>query len=81
MRRRLDLAASLVHDRRCCSWTNRPPGWTRAAGRAVGDDPGARGRGTTVLLTTQYLEEADRLADRIAVIDHGRVIAEGTPTS
>ena len=34
--------------------------------------------GTTVLLTTQYLEEADRLADNIAVIDHGRVIAEGT---
>jgi ABC-2 type transport system ATP-binding protein len=36
------------------------------------------GGGTTVLLTTQYLEEADQLADRIAVIDHGRVIAEGT---
>ena len=35
--------------------------------------------GTTLLLTTQYLEEADRLADRIAVIDRGRVIAEGTP--
>ena len=35
--------------------------------------------GTTVLLTTQYLEEADRLARRIAVVDHGRVIAEGTP--
>ena len=37
------------------------------------------GEGTTVLLCTQYLEEADQLADRIAVIDHGRVIAEGTP--
>jgi ABC-2 type transport system ATP-binding protein len=36
------------------------------------------GEGTTVLLTTQYLEEADRLADQVAVIDHGRVIAEGT---
>jgi ABC-2 type transport system ATP-binding protein len=35
--------------------------------------------GATVLLTTQYLEEADQLADRIAIIDHGRVIAEGTP--
>ena len=37
------------------------------------------GEGTTVLLCTQYLDEADQLADRIAVIDHGRVIAEGTP--
>jgi ABC-2 type transport system ATP-binding protein len=36
-------------------------------------------RGTTVVLTTQYLDEADQLSDRIAVIDHGRVIAEGTP--
>ena len=40
---------------------------------------GLVGEGTTVLLTTQYLDEADRLADTIAVIDHGRVIAEGTP--
>jgi ABC-2 type transport system ATP-binding protein len=39
------------------------------------------GQGTTVLLCTQYLDEADQLADRIAVIDHGRVIAEGTPGS
>jgi ABC-2 type transport system ATP-binding protein len=36
--------------------------------------------GSTILLTTQYLDEADHLADRIAVIDHGRVVAEGTPT-
>jgi ABC-2 type transport system ATP-binding protein len=35
--------------------------------------------GVTVLLTTQYLEEADQLADRIAVLDHGRIVAEGTP--
>ena len=46
--------------------------------RALGRDRGAgRASGTTVLLTTQYLDEADRLADRIAVIDHGLVIAEG----
>ena len=65
--------------RRCCSWTSRPPGWTRAAGSACGRRSRAWSpSGTTVLLTTQYLDEADRLADSIAVIDHGRVIAEGT---
>ena len=46
----------------------------------MGDRPGLAAGGTTVLLTTQYLDEADQLADRIAVIDHGRVIAEGTPS-
>jgi ABC-2 type transport system ATP-binding protein len=80
MRRRLDLAASLVA---------RPPVLFLDE-PTTGLDPRSRlalletieGRvaaGTTVLLTTQYLDEADRLADRIAVIDHGRVIAEGTP--
>ena len=81
MRRRLDLAAALVA---------RPPvlfldepttgldirsriGLWEAIEALVSE-------GTTVLLTTQYLDEADRLADRIAVIDHGVVIAEGTPT-
>ena len=57
----------------------------------TGLDPRARPRcgavrrlvagGTTVLLTTQYLDEADQLADRIRVIDHGRVIADGTPAA
>jgi ABC-2 type transport system ATP-binding protein len=37
--------------------------------------------GTTVLLTTQYLEEADQLADRVAIIDHGKIVKEGTPTA
>ena len=58
-----------------------PPGWTRAAGSTPGTwSHGLVADGTTVLLTTQYLEEADRLADHIAVINHGRVIAEGTAT-
>ena len=80
MRRRLDLAAALVA---------RPPVLFLDE-PTTGLDPRSRlelwetieelvAEGTTVLLTTQYLDEADRLADSIAVIDHGRVIAEGTP--
>jgi ABC-2 type transport system ATP-binding protein len=79
MRRRLDLAAALVH---------RPPVLFLDE-PTTGLDPHGRldlwrtieelvADGATLLLTTQYLEEADRLADNIAVIDHGRVIAEGT---
>jgi ABC-2 type transport system ATP-binding protein len=79
MRRRLDLAGALVA---------RPP-ILFLDEPTTGLDPRSRlgmwdmitelvGEGTTVLLTTQYLEEADHLADQIAVIDHGRVIAEGT---
>ena len=79
MRRRLDLAAALVH-RPTVLFLDEP---------TTGLDPRSRtelwavieelvGSGTTVLLTTQYLEEADRLADHIVVIDHGSVIAEGT---
>jgi ABC-2 type transport system ATP-binding protein len=79
MRRRLDLAAALVA---------RPP-VVFLDEPTTGLDPVSRlglwktiedrvAEGTTVLLTTQYLDEADRLADRIAVIDHGTVIAEGT---
>ncbi len=80
MRRRLDLAASLV-GRPAVVFLDEP---------TTGLDPAKRdamwdvvrtlvGEGSTVLLTTQYLEEADQLADEITVIDHGRVIAHDTP--
>ena len=79
MRRRIDIAASLVSTPEIL-FLDEP---------TTGLDPRSRNQvwdivrriaadGTTVVLTTQYLEEADRLADRMAVIDHGRVIAEGT---
>jgi ABC-2 type transport system ATP-binding protein len=81
MRRRLDLAASMVSSPKVL-FLDEP---------SVGLDPTGRIQlwsviedlvedGITVLVTTQYLEEADRLADRIAVIDSGRVIAQGTPS-
>ena len=81
MRRRIDLAASLVMSPRVL-FLDEP---------TTGLDPRSRNQvwdivrvlvadGATVLLTTQYLEEADQLADKIAVIDHGKVIAEGTAT-
>jgi ABC-2 type transport system ATP-binding protein len=80
MRRRLDLAASLVADPPVLfldepttglDLTSRLVLWETIRQQAAA--------GTTVLLTTQYLEEADRLADRIAVVDGGRIIAEGSP--
>jgi ABC-2 type transport system ATP-binding protein len=81
MRRRLDLAAAL----------GASPPVLFLDEPTTGLDPRSRlslwdtiedlvGGGTTVLLTTQYLDEADRLADDIAVIDHGKVIATGTPS-
>ena len=80
MRRRLDIAASILNT----------PDLLFLDEPTTGLDPRSRNQvwdivrivvahGTTVLLTTQYLDEADRLAGRIAVIDHGKVIAEGTP--
>ncbi len=66
--------------RRCSSSTSRPRGSTRRRGVAPGTSSTASGvSGTTILLTTHYLDEAQHLADRVVVIDHGRVIAEGTP--
>ncbi|MEU8525628.1 ATP-binding cassette domain-containing protein [Streptomyces sp. NPDC048629] len=80
MRRRLDLAASLITEPEVL-FLDEPTTGLDPRGRAeVWDSVRSLvGRGTTVLLTTQYLEEADRLADRIAVVDRGRVVADGTP--
>jgi ABC-2 type transport system ATP-binding protein len=79
MRRRLDLAMSLVTTPQVVfldePTTGLDPRSRRDVWAAVTE---LAGGGTTVLLTTQYLEEADQLADRIAVVDHGHVIAEGT---
>ena len=81
MRRRLDLAASLV-GRPSVLFLDEPTNGLDPASRIALWEvvEGLRRDGTTILLTTQYLEEADRLAERIAVIDGGRVIAEGTST-
>jgi ABC-2 type transport system ATP-binding protein len=80
MRRRLDLAASLV-GRPQVLFLDEPtagldPASRRQLWALIGDLVEG---GTTVLLTTQYLEEADQLADRVAVIDHGRLVSEGAP--
>ena len=79
MRRRLDIAMSLVARPQVLFLDEPTTGLDPRSRLAVWDAVKALAdEGTTVLLTTQYLEEADRLADRIAVIDHGRVVAEGT---
>ncbi|OLT24028.1 daunorubicin/doxorubicin resistance ABC transporter ATP-binding protein DrrA [Actinomadura sp. CNU-125] len=79
MRRRLDLAASLVNRPEVIYLDEPTTGLDPRARNEVWDTVRAVvADGATVLLTTQYLEEADALADRIVVFDHGRVIAEGT---
>ncbi|USQ82705.1 ATP-binding cassette domain-containing protein [Streptomyces phaeoluteigriseus] len=79
MRRRLDLAASLITDPEVL-FLDEPTTGLDPRGRAEvwSAVRSLVGGGTTVVLTTQYLEEADQLADRISVVDHGRIIAEGT---
>jgi ABC-2 type transport system ATP-binding protein len=79
MRRRIDIAASIVVTPDLVFLDEPTTGLDPRSRNQVWDIVRALvGGGTTVLLTTQYLDEADQLADRIAVIDHGRVIAEGT---
>jgi ABC-2 type transport system ATP-binding protein len=80
MRRRLDLAASLIASPPVVFLDEPTTGLDPAGRLAIWDSiQHLAEAGTTILLTTQYLEEADRLAHQLAVIDHGRLIAEGTP--
>jgi ABC-2 type transport system ATP-binding protein len=80
MRRRLDLAAALVANPPILFLDEPTTGLDPRSRLQVWDTiESLVADGTTVLLTTQYLDEADRLANRIAVIDHGRLLAEGTP--
>jgi ABC-2 type transport system ATP-binding protein len=80
MRRRLDIAASLVVTPEVLFLDEPTTGLDPRSRNQVWDIIRTlKAEGTTILLCTQYLEEADQLADGIAVIDHGRVIAEGTP--
>src|SRR4051794_19590890 len=81
MRRRLDLALALVHGPRILFLDEPTTGLDVQSRTALWGEVGrlAREDGVTVFLTTQYLEEADVLADRVGIIDHGRIVAEGTP--
>jgi ABC-2 type transport system ATP-binding protein len=81
MRRRLDLALALVHDPRILFLDEPTTGLDPASRVAVWDEVRRlnQEKGTTIFLTTQYLEEADRLADLVAIISRGRIVARGTP--
>jgi ABC-2 type transport system ATP-binding protein len=81
MKRRLDLALALVHRPRILFLDEPTTGLDPQSRSALWTEVGrlAKEEGVTVFLTTQYLEEADVLADRVGIIDHGRLVAEGTP--
>ena len=81
MRRRLDLAMTLIGDPRIIFLDEPTAGLDPRSRRVVWETIRALvADGVTILLTTQYLEEADRLAHRIGVLDHGRFVAEGSPS-
>jgi len=80
MKRRLDLASALVHEPEVLFLDEPTTGLDPASRLTVWDElRRINERGTTVFLTTQYLEEADQLCDRLAIIDDGRIVREGTP--
>ncbi|HYH59669.1 MAG TPA: ATP-binding cassette domain-containing protein [Thermoleophilaceae bacterium] len=80
MKRRLDLASALVHQPEVLFLDEPTTGLDPASRLTVWDEMRRiNARGTTVFLTTQYLEEADQLCDRLAIIDGGRIVREGTP--
>jgi ABC-2 type transport system ATP-binding protein len=82
MRRRLDLASALVHEPRVLFLDEPTTGLDPVSRKAIWEEVQAlNDEGTTVFLTTQYLEEADKLADRVGIIARGRIVAEGTPAS
>ncbi|HZO61836.1 MAG TPA: ATP-binding cassette domain-containing protein [Gaiellaceae bacterium] len=83
MKRRLDLALALVHRPRLLFLDEPTTGLDPQSRAALWGEVGrlAKEEGVTVFLTTQYLEEADVLADRVGIIDHGRIVAEGTPAA
>ncbi len=83
MKRRLDLALALVHSPRILFLDEPTTGLDPQSRSALWEEVGrlAKEEGVTVFLTTQYLEEADVLADRVGIIDHGRIVAEGTPAA
>jgi ABC-2 type transport system ATP-binding protein len=80
MKRRLDLASALVHEPEVLFLDEPTTGLDPASRLTVWEEVRRiNERGTTVFLTTQYLEEADKLCDRLAIIDDGRIVCEGTP--
>jgi len=82
MQRRLDLAAALVHEPRVLFLDEPTTGLDPVSRKTIWEEVRAlNDEGTTVFLTTQYLEEADRLADNVGIIDRGTIVAEGTPES
>jgi ABC-2 type transport system ATP-binding protein len=82
MKRRLDLAAALVHEPRVLFLDEPTTGLDPVSRKTIWEEVRALNEdGTTVFLTTQYLEEADQLADNVGIIDNGTIVAEGTPES